>query len=183
MQAIIKGLEKVKQELAASEDDGPVSEGFRETLKDFTTVAETEAGSLHNLYTVVVICQMFDVLFDTSSNGRNADALALYFGEDPARCPFEQVTVTILKFVKLFQKALEENVKQDELEKKKALKDAEMEKAAKKMLLLGTQIELQASNFDWMAGYVSNSLVLVQFHPFRDVIYEARAMSWWICRT
>jgi hypothetical protein len=22
--------------------------------------------------------------------GRNADALALYFGEDPARCPFEQ---------------------------------------------------------------------------------------------
>ncbi|KAB2067872.1 hypothetical protein ES319_A09G258000v1 [Gossypium barbadense] len=116
MQAIVKGLEKVKQELAASEDDGPVSEGFRETLKDFTTVAETEAGSLQNLYTVV---------------GRNADALALYFGEDPARCPFEQVTVTILKFVKLFQKALEENVKQDELEKKKALKDAEMEKAAK----------------------------------------------------
>ncbi|XP_052476738.1 formin-like protein 20 [Gossypium raimondii] len=116
MQAIIKGLEKVKQELAASEDDGPVSEGFRKTLKDFTTVAETEAGSLQNLYTVV---------------GRNADALALYFGEDPARCPFEQVTVTILKFVKLFQKALEENVKQDELEKKKALKDAEMEKAAK----------------------------------------------------
>ncbi|PPR88905.1 hypothetical protein GOBAR_AA31791 [Gossypium barbadense] len=115
MQAIVKGLEKVKQELAASEDDGPVSEGFRETLKDFTTVAETEAGSLQNLYTVV---------------GRNADALALYFGEDPARCPFEQ-TVTILKFVKLFQKALEENVKQDELEKKKALKDAEMEKAAK----------------------------------------------------
>lgn len=29
MQAIIKGLEKVKQELAASENDGPVSEVFR----------------------------------------------------------------------------------------------------------------------------------------------------------
>lgn len=29
MQAIIKGLEKVKQELAASEDDGPISEVFR----------------------------------------------------------------------------------------------------------------------------------------------------------
>ena len=28
MQAIIKGLEKVKQELSASENDGPVSEGF-----------------------------------------------------------------------------------------------------------------------------------------------------------
>jgi formin 2 len=29
MQAIIKGLEKVKKELAASENDGPVSEVFR----------------------------------------------------------------------------------------------------------------------------------------------------------
>lgn len=29
MQAIIKGLEKVEQELAASENDGPVSEVFR----------------------------------------------------------------------------------------------------------------------------------------------------------
>lgn len=29
MQAIIKGLEKVKQELAASENDGPVSDIFR----------------------------------------------------------------------------------------------------------------------------------------------------------
>lgn len=25
-----------------------------------------------------------------AQQGRNADALALYFGEDPARCPFEQ---------------------------------------------------------------------------------------------
>lgn len=29
MQAIIKGLEKVKQELVASESDGPISETFR----------------------------------------------------------------------------------------------------------------------------------------------------------
>lgn len=29
MQAIIKGLEKVKQEMVASENDGPVSEVFR----------------------------------------------------------------------------------------------------------------------------------------------------------
>ena len=28
--------------------------------------------------------------------GRNADALALYFGEDPARCPFEQGTLCSL---------------------------------------------------------------------------------------
>ncbi|PPR92263.1 hypothetical protein GOBAR_AA28407 [Gossypium barbadense] len=38
MQAIIKGLEKVKQELAASEDDGPVSEGFREVHCCFTAL-------------------------------------------------------------------------------------------------------------------------------------------------
>ncbi|PQQ20488.1 formin-like protein 20 [Prunus yedoensis var. nudiflora] len=114
MQAIIKGLEKVKQELGASENDGPVSEVFHKTLKEFTTVAETEVASVTNLYSVV---------------GRNADALALYFGEDPARCPFEQVTATLSNFVKLFRKAHEENCKQAELEKKKADKEAEMEKA------------------------------------------------------
>uniref|UniRef100_A0A2C9UK09 Formin-like protein n=3 Tax=Manihot esculenta TaxID=3983 RepID=A0A2C9UK09_MANES len=114
MQAIIKGLEKVKQELVASENDGPVSEIFRKTLKEFISVAETEVASVTNLYSVV---------------GRNADALALYFGEDPARCPFEQVTATLLNFVRLFRKAHEENLKQAELEKKKAAKEAEMEKA------------------------------------------------------
>lgn len=36
MQAIIKGLEKVKQELAASENDGPVSEGFRKVFSILT---------------------------------------------------------------------------------------------------------------------------------------------------
>ncbi|GKU89749.1 hypothetical protein SLEP1_g3846 [Rubroshorea leprosula] len=114
MQAIIKGLEKVKQELVASESDGPVSEVFHKTLKDFILVAGSEEASLTNLYSVV---------------GRNADALALYFGEDPARCPFEQVTATLLIFVKMFRKAHEENLKQAELDKKKAEKDAEMQKA------------------------------------------------------
>lgn len=28
--------------------------------------------------------------------GRNADALALYFGEDPARCPFEQGNIWLV---------------------------------------------------------------------------------------
>uniref|UniRef100_A0A9I9DFC3 Formin-like protein n=1 Tax=Cucumis melo TaxID=3656 RepID=A0A9I9DFC3_CUCME len=114
MQAIIKGLEKVRQELVASESDGPVSEVFRKTLKEFIAIAETEVASVTNLYSTV---------------GRNADALALYFGEDPARCPFEQVTVTLLNFVRLFRKAHEENCKQAELEKKKAEKEAEMENA------------------------------------------------------
>lgn len=35
MQAIIKGLEKVKQELTASENDGPVSEVFRKVCSLF----------------------------------------------------------------------------------------------------------------------------------------------------
>ncbi|XVE54753.1 hypothetical protein DITRI_Ditri03aG0107000 [Diplodiscus trichospermus] len=114
MQAIIKGLEKVKQELVASENDGPVSEVFRKTLKEFISVAESEVASVTNIYSVV---------------GRNADALALYFGEDPARCPFEQVTATLLNFVRLFRKAHEENIKQAEVEKKKAGKEAEIENA------------------------------------------------------
>ncbi|PPD80260.1 hypothetical protein GOBAR_DD22802 [Gossypium barbadense] len=114
MQAIIKGLEKVKQELAASENDGPVSEVFHKTLKEFVSGAEAEAASVTNLY---------------STTGRNADALALYFGEDPARCPFEQVTSTLLNFVRLFRKAHEENVKEAEAEQKKAEKEAETEKS------------------------------------------------------
>ncbi|TYI53880.1 hypothetical protein E1A91_D11G037600v1 [Gossypium mustelinum] len=114
MQAIIKGLEKVKQELAASENDGPVSEVFHKTLKEFVNGAEAEAASVTNLY---------------STTGRNADALALYFGEDPARCPFEQVTSTLLNFVRLFRKAHEENVKEAEAEQKKAEKEAETEKS------------------------------------------------------
>ncbi|KAK6148578.1 hypothetical protein DH2020_019490 [Rehmannia glutinosa] len=114
MQAIIKGLEKVKQELAASENDGPVSETFRKTLKEFVGTAETEVSSVTHLYSIA---------------GRNADALALYFGEDPAKCPFEQVTATLLNFVRMFRKAHEENHKQAELEKKKAQKEAEMENA------------------------------------------------------
>ncbi|OVA08825.1 Tensin phosphatase [Macleaya cordata] len=114
MQAIIKGLEKVKQELVASETDGPVSEVFHKTLKGFIGTAETEVASLTSFYAVV---------------GRNADALAHYFGEDPARCPFEQVTATLLNFVRMFRRAHEENCKQAELERKKAQKEAEMEKA------------------------------------------------------
>ncbi|KAG1342023.1 putative formin-like protein 20 [Cocos nucifera] len=114
MQAIVKGLEKVELELNASENDGPVSEVFCKTLKEFTSVAEAEVRSLTALYTAV---------------GRNADALALYFGEDPARCPFEQVMSTLSSFVSMFRRAHQENCKQAELEKKKAQKVAEMEKS------------------------------------------------------
>ncbi|KAG6673460.1 hypothetical protein I3842_16G113200 [Carya illinoinensis] len=104
MQAISKGLEKVIQELSASENDGPISQNFRETLKEFLLFAEAEVRSLASLYAGV---------------GRNADALILYFGEDPPRCPFEQVVSTLLNFVRMFKKAHEENIRQLELEMKK----------------------------------------------------------------
>ncbi|KAG5080827.1 hypothetical protein JHK86_004892 [Glycine max] len=104
MQAINKGLEKVVQELSTSENDGPISETFRKKLKDFLGSAEADVRSLASLY---------------SSVGRNVDKLILYFGEDPARCPFEQVVSTLLNFTRMFNKAHEENHKQLELEMKK----------------------------------------------------------------
>ncbi|GMJ07766.1 hypothetical protein HRI_004445800 [Hibiscus trionum] len=110
-QAISKGLEKVIQELSASEKDGPVSASFCKTVKAFLSFAEGEVKSLTSLHSYV---------------GKNADGLANYFGEDPARCPFEQVMATLLSFSRTFVKAHEENCKQLELDMKKA-KEAEKE--------------------------------------------------------
>ncbi|PIM99220.1 WASP-interacting protein VRP1/WIP, contains WH2 domain [Handroanthus impetiginosus] len=109
MQAINKGLEKVMQELSMSESDGPVSDQFRKALKEFLCFSEGEVRSLASLYAGV---------------GRNVDSLILYFGEDPARCPFEQVISTLLNFMRMFKQAHEENCKQLEFEKKKAEKEA-----------------------------------------------------------
>ncbi|KAB5553412.1 hypothetical protein DKX38_010723 [Salix brachista] len=167
MQAVSKGLEKVMQELSAAENDGLVSESFCKAstssfsahciLKEFLSFAESEVRSLACLYSCV---------------GRNADALALYFGEDPARCPFEQgivqyvptllkwishfvsnlllshsrslngvikgpltfylhyaVVSTLLNFVRMFVRAHDENQKQLGLEKKKAEKEAQIDKS------------------------------------------------------
>ncbi|XP_022921542.1 formin-like protein 13 isoform X1 [Cucurbita moschata] len=105
MQAISKGLEKIVQELSTSENDGPISNNFRMVLKEFLRFAEAEVRTLASLY---------------SSVGRNVDSLILYFGEDPARCPFEQVMSTLCNFVSMFNRAHEENCKQIELELKKA---------------------------------------------------------------
>ncbi|CDP10219.1 unnamed protein product [Coffea canephora] len=113
MQAISKGLEKVIQELSMSENDGAVSENFCKALKEFLSFAEGEVRSLASLYSGV---------------GRNVDALILYFGEDPSRCPFEQVISTILNFMRMFNRAHEENCKQLEFERKKAEKEAAAEK-------------------------------------------------------
>ncbi|KAL0681797.1 hypothetical protein Bca4012_048644 [Brassica carinata] len=110
MQAINKGLEKIVQELSLSESDGPISHNFNKILKEFLHYAEAEVRSLASLYSGV---------------GRNVDGLIFYFGEDPTKCPFEQGVSTLLNFVRLFNRAHEENVKQLEAE---ANKKAEEEK-------------------------------------------------------
>lgn len=114
MQSIVKGLEKVEQELTVSENDGPVSEVFRKTLKEFTVGAGSEVRALSTLYGVA---------------GKDADALIKYFGEDLARCTFEQVISTLSNFVTLFRRAHQENIKQAEIERKKVEKEAAMEKS------------------------------------------------------
>ncbi|KAJ1431160.1 Tensin phosphatase, C2 domain [Sesbania bispinosa] len=118
MQAVSKGLEKVEQELTASENDGTISLGFRKVLKNFLIFAEADVRSLISLYSEV---------------GRNADSLSQYFGEDPARCPFEQVTQILVVFVKMFNKSREENERQADAEKKKLEKEALKEKTANNM--------------------------------------------------
>ncbi|KAI3694848.1 hypothetical protein L1987_77829 [Smallanthus sonchifolius] len=113
MQSITKGLEKVIQEKRMCKRDGHVSKRFRKSLKKFLTSAEGEVKSLASLYSGV---------------GKSVDALILYFGEDPARCPYEQVVSTLLTFVRMFNQANDENCKQLEAEKKAAQKEAEQEK-------------------------------------------------------
>ncbi|THG21968.1 hypothetical protein TEA_005113 [Camellia sinensis var. sinensis] len=115
MQAVSKGLEKVEQVLTASENDGAISAGFQKALKNFLDTAEAEVRSLISLYSEV---------------RRSADSLSQYFGEDPARCPFEQVTQILAVFVKMFNKARDENEQQADIEKKKLEKEVMKELAA-----------------------------------------------------
>ncbi|KAL2939978.1 Formin-like protein 17, partial [Bienertia sinuspersici] len=77
--------------------------------------------------------------------GRNADALAMYFGEDPAKVTFEQVVSTLHNFVRMFNRAHDENCKQLEFEKKKAAKEAENEKAKTNARAKGSEQHVQQS--------------------------------------
>ncbi|KAL8208763.1 hypothetical protein R6Q57_008175 [Mikania cordata] len=113
MQSITKGLEKVILEKRMCKKDGHVSKRFRKSLKKFLTSAEGEVKSLAALYSGV---------------GGSVDALILYFGEDPAKCPYEQVISTLHTFVRMFNQAHDENCKQIEAEKKAAQKKSEQEK-------------------------------------------------------
>ncbi|KAJ4788174.1 Formin-like protein [Rhynchospora pubera] len=109
-ESISKGLKRAEGELKASKEDGPVSEIFRKTLEEFVTKSQADVEEMKARYTAVE---------------QSAKDLSVYFGEDPAKCPFEQVMATILNFVRLFRKAHDENLKYAEMEKKKAQKDAE----------------------------------------------------------
>lgn len=79
-------------------------------LKQFVGSAEAEVTSVTNIYSTAVnillnyhvadyivasyyfslVMMLF--IIEIVWQGKNADALALYFGEDPKRCPFEQGT-------------------------------------------------------------------------------------------
>ncbi|CAM8934465.1 unnamed protein product [Rhodiola kirilowii] len=109
MQAVTRGLGKVEGELVASQNDGAISEGFEKVLKGCLLTAEAEVRLLTSLYAEV---------------GRNVDSLSQYFGEDPARCPFEQVVQILNVFVKTFNKSREENERLAEAERKRIEKEA-----------------------------------------------------------
>ncbi|CAI9281467.1 unnamed protein product [Lactuca saligna] len=132
MNAICKELERFKKETSASANDVPVFEVFHKKVNEIISFAESEVASVTNLF--------YDV-------GGNANEMALYiseaFGEDTA-CSFEQerqkntcninfknITIIerLVKFVRVFREAHEENCKQAELEKIKAQKEIEIEKA------------------------------------------------------
>ncbi|KAL9682615.1 hypothetical protein QQ045_014417 [Rhodiola kirilowii] len=78
-------------------------------LKGCLLTAEAEVRLLTSLYAEV---------------GRNVDSLSQYFGEDPARCPFEQVVQILNVFVKTFNKSREENERLAEAERKRIEKEA-----------------------------------------------------------
>ncbi|XP_057448727.1 formin-like protein 3 isoform X4 [Lotus japonicus] len=96
MQVLCEDLEKVDQELHASETE------FYKVLKTFLDDAEAKMGSLVSSYT---------------NARRFADSLSRYFGANPATCPFEKVTQILVTFVKMFKKTREENKKQGDAEK------------------------------------------------------------------
>ncbi|ANM70903.1 Actin-binding FH2 protein [Arabidopsis thaliana] len=152
IQAIIKRLEKLKQELTASETDGPASEVFCNTLKDFISIAETEMATVLSLYSVV---------------RKKADALPPYFGEDPNQCPFEQLTMTLFNFIKLFKKAHEENVKQADLEKKKAMKQIDLRRANDTEIML-TKVNIPLA--DMMAAVLGMDEYVLDVDQIENLI-------------
>ncbi|KAG6503915.1 hypothetical protein ZIOFF_036239 [Zingiber officinale] len=98
---------------------------FHEDLIPLKSVAKEQQQILKGLEMELIASKHDGPVSETFCKGKNTDSLALYFGEDPMSCPFEQVVSTLLNFVRLFRRAHEMDCKQAELEKKKAPKEAE----------------------------------------------------------
>ncbi|KAI3766873.1 hypothetical protein L2E82_16949 [Cichorium intybus] len=73
MHAIVKGLEKIKQELAASENNGQVSKVFYKTMNEFINIAELEVESVTNLYFVVVEMLIYTNTSEHEENYKHAE--------------------------------------------------------------------------------------------------------------
>ncbi|XP_023749244.1 uncharacterized protein LOC111897526 isoform X1 [Lactuca sativa] len=102
--AIVGGFEEVQQEFHVSANDGFVSAQFRKGLKFFLHSAGAKLQRLTSLFDEV---------------DQYADSLAVYFAEDPSRCPWEQVISSLVRFIGKFKKAHMENKRWADTEKKK----------------------------------------------------------------
>jgi formin 2 len=71
-------------------------------------------------------------------------------------CPFSAVISTLLTFVTTFRKAHEENLKQAELEKKKAEKEAEAERAKSAQLTSKNVLILILYSFQAIGNFISS---------------------------
>ncbi|KAI3690436.1 hypothetical protein L2E82_48461 [Cichorium intybus] len=113
--AIINGFEKAQQEYDTSANDGGVSIQFREALKSFLVSADAQLPLLTSS-------------FDEAA--QYADSLAIYFGEDPSRSPWEQVTSSLARFIVKFKKAHEENKQWADADQKKLVEVVEEDGAS-----------------------------------------------------
>jgi formin 2 len=98
---------------------------------------------------------------------KKADALPPYFGEDPNQCPFEQLTMTLFNFIKLFKKAHEENVKQADLEKKKAMKQIDLRRANDTEIML-TKVNIPLA--DMMAAVLGMDEYVLDVDQIENLI-------------
>ncbi|KAI3690395.1 hypothetical protein L2E82_48419 [Cichorium intybus] len=102
--AITGGFEEVQQEFEASANDGGVSAKFRLAMKNFLDSAGTQLSPLTSFFDEV---------------DQYADSLAVYFAEDPYRCPWEQVITSLVRFIVKFKKAHDQNKQWADSEKKR----------------------------------------------------------------
>ncbi|RWR73451.1 formin-like protein 3 [Cinnamomum micranthum f. kanehirae] len=134
MQAVSKGLEKVEQELTASDGDGAISNGFQKVLKEFLDSAEADVRSLISLYSEVFgssqrteeeKLQSFKLFYNYSQTAKLETEAQFCLSE----LYLGSMTSILVVFVKMFNKSRDENAKLAEAEKKKVEKDAMKDKA------------------------------------------------------